>query len=64
MPQMDARYQKERRDRIKMERMERKRMYREKVAEGRKKTKETAEVAERSKVCIIDVNSHITVTHL
>ena len=46
MPHTRASYQKERRDKIKREKMERKRMYREKVAEGRKKIKETAEVAE------------------
>ena len=43
---MHASYQKERRERIKREKLERKRVYREKVAEGRKKIKETAEVAE------------------
>ena len=46
MPRMHASYQKERRERIKREKLERKRVYREKVAEGRKKIKETAEVAE------------------
>ena len=43
---MHASYQKERRERIKREKLERKRVYREKVALGRKKIKETAEVAE------------------